>query len=173
MTTRNYQEYLIESLKNRSRAALYIWAILQAENPEPELLVSALQDVTEALGEANLSEEEAKRHLEKLNELKDKQGSEAIHGLSDWLNELKLTLAVIDEQQYNINNIFTDLALMRDRLKKPLFENILSVLYFLHIDKTLIEAGKEVEIELEEANIISTKYSKKQLEFARKKKSNL
>ena len=53
MTTRNYQEYLIESLKNRSRAALYIWAILQAENPEPELLVSALQDVTEALGEAN------------------------------------------------------------------------------------------------------------------------
>ena len=60
MTTRNYQEYLIESLKNRPRAALYIWAILQEENPEPELLVSALQLYLEALGEANLSEEENK-----------------------------------------------------------------------------------------------------------------
>ena len=97
--TISYQEYLIESLKDPSEAVLYIWAILQAENPEPELLVSALQDVAEALGEANLSEEEAKRHLEKLNELKDKQGSEAIYFLSDWLKALGLTLTVIVEEE--------------------------------------------------------------------------
>lgn len=43
--TRSYQEYLIESLKEPSEAALYLWAILQEENAESELLPSALRDV--------------------------------------------------------------------------------------------------------------------------------
>jgi len=236
--TRSYQEYLIESLKDPSEAALYIWAILQEKNPEPELLSSALQDVSEALGKANLSEKEAKIHLEKLNELKNKQGSDAIYFLSDWLKELNLTLTVIDEQQYYTKNIFMDLAKIRDRKKNTLKTSILqdlapgkwskiffigfvsffllaiissiffppinianmtkiavflgvsvifilfwslSLLYFLYLDiknqktakqvreEAIIKTGKEVEIELEEANMISIKYSKKQLEFAIKK----
>ena len=240
MTTRSYQEYLIESLKNRSRAALYIWAILQAENPEPELLASALKNVSEALGETNLSGEEAKRHLEKLNELKNKQGSEAIYSLSDWLKELKLTLTVIDEQQYYIKNIFMDLAFIRDREKNTRKTSIwqglapgkwskiflIGIFVFLLLafisniifppiniankiviivlfgliwlflllwlsssiclniknekspqeirEERLIKTGKEVEMELEEATILSTKYSKKQLDSAiRKLKSSL
>ncbi len=36
--TRSYQEYLIETLGDPQEAALYLWAILQEENPEPELL---------------------------------------------------------------------------------------------------------------------------------------
>ncbi|WRH66111.1 MAG: hypothetical protein RSE13_20980 [Planktothrix sp. GU0601_MAG3] len=47
--TRNYQDYLIESLKDPSEAALYLWAILQEKDPEPELLLSALQDVAETV----------------------------------------------------------------------------------------------------------------------------
>lgn len=100
--TRSYQEYLIESLKEHSEAALYLWAILQEKNPEPELLPLALRDVAKALGEVNLSPEEAKLHLDKLDELMNKGGIETIYGLSNWLKKLGLTLTVVvDEDAEN------------------------------------------------------------------------
>lgn len=97
--TRSYQEYLIESLKEPSEAALYLWAILQEENPESELLPSALRDVAEALGELNLSPEQAELHLKQLDELMNKRGSEAIYGLSTWLKALGLTLSVVVDEE--------------------------------------------------------------------------
>ncbi len=84
-------------------------------NTEEELL-SPFKDIAEAVEKANLSEEEAKIHLEKLNELKNKQGSDAIYFLSDWLKELNLTLTVIvdDSEKFSkikkeINDLFEDL----------------------------------------------------------------
>ncbi|MFM7382448.1 MAG: DNA-binding protein [Microcystaceae cyanobacterium] len=47
-TTKSYHHYLIESLKDPNEAAAYLWAVLQEENPEPELLKSALEDILEA-----------------------------------------------------------------------------------------------------------------------------
>jgi DNA-binding phage protein len=47
-TSDSYQQYLIESLQEPEEAAAYIEAILEAENPEPELLISALKDVIDA-----------------------------------------------------------------------------------------------------------------------------
>jgi DNA-binding phage protein len=44
-TSRDYQEYLVNSLKDPERAAGYITAILEEPDPEPELLASALDDV--------------------------------------------------------------------------------------------------------------------------------
>ena len=97
--TRNYQEYLIESLKDPQEAALYIWAILQEENPEPELLSSALKDVAEALGNQKMTPEQTKLHLEKLDELMKKQGSDAIYGLFNWLKSLGLVLTVVVDEE--------------------------------------------------------------------------
>lgn len=97
--TRSYQKYLIESLKEPSEAALYLWAILQEENAESELLPSALRDVAEALGELNLSPEQAELHLKQLDELMNKRGSEAIYGLSTWLKALGLTLSVVVDEE--------------------------------------------------------------------------
>ena len=37
----SYQNYLVESLKDSEEAAAYIEAILEVENPEPQLLLSA------------------------------------------------------------------------------------------------------------------------------------
>ena len=100
LKTRSYQEYLIETLGDPQEAALYLWAILQEENPEPELLSSALTDVAEALGDLRMTPEQTKLHLEKLDELLKQQVSDAIYGLSNWLKGLGLTLTVVvDEQQ--------------------------------------------------------------------------
>lgn len=50
LTSRDYQEYLVNSLKDPERAAGYIAAILEESDPEPELLASALDDVAISLG---------------------------------------------------------------------------------------------------------------------------
>lgn len=106
--TRSYQEYLIESLKNPQEAALYLWAILQEENPEPELLSSALKDVAKALGNERMTPEQTKLHLERLDELMKQQGSEAIYGLFNWLKDLGLSLTVVVDEQPNDNRSITE-----------------------------------------------------------------
>lgn len=68
-TSDSYHPYLISHLKDPSYAALYIEAILEEEDPEPELLKMALSHVAEALGEQNMTPEQAKLHQEKLDEL--------------------------------------------------------------------------------------------------------
>jgi DNA-binding phage protein len=107
--SKSYQEELIHELKeNPEEAADYIWAILDEEDPEPELLPSALRDVGEALGELNMSPEAAKLHLEKLDELFQKQGSDAIYGLAEWLKPLGLELTAAVRN--NGNNTETNSA---------------------------------------------------------------
>lgn len=90
----SYRESLIARLKNPEYAAGYIEAILEEEDPEPELLKHALQDVAEALGELNLPKEQAKLHLEKLDRILSVEGSAEIYNLGLWLNELGLKLWV-------------------------------------------------------------------------------
>ena len=104
--TRSYQEYLIESLRDPQEAALYLWAILQ--EPEPELLSSALKDVAEALGELRMTPEQTKLHLEKLDELLKQQGSDAIYGLLNWLKDLGLTLTFVVDEQLTDNRSITE-----------------------------------------------------------------
>lgn len=106
----SYQEYLIQSLKEPVEAAAYIEAILEEKNPEPELLQLALGNVAEALGELNLSSEQAKMHKEKLDDLLSKRGIDAIYSLRDWLNTLglKLSVAISEEvKDSNTNSVST------------------------------------------------------------------
>ncbi|MDM9379140.1 transcriptional regulator [Chlorogloeopsis sp. ULAP01] len=94
-TSDSYHPYLISHLKDPSHAALYIEAILEEEDPEPELLQMALNNVAEALTEGRMTPEQAKYHQEKLKEILSQRGSEAIYYLGTWLNALGLKLTVI------------------------------------------------------------------------------
>ena len=105
-TTKSYHQYLIESLKQPAEAAAYLWAILQEENPEPQLLQSALEDILEALGDTRLSSEDIKQQKDKLNILLEQQGKVAIHSLGEWLQKLglELTVKATDETLLERNN---------------------------------------------------------------------
>lgn len=90
----SYRESLIARLKNPEYAAAYIEAILEEEDPEPELLKDALQNVAEALGELNLPKEQESLHLEKLERILSVEGSAEIYNLALWLDQLELKLTV-------------------------------------------------------------------------------
>jgi DNA-binding phage protein len=97
-TSDSYQGYLIEALKDKIHAAAYLTAHLEDEEPEPGLLALALSNVFEALGEPNMSVEEASLHLEKLDVLLSQNGSATIYALANWLKALGLKLTVaVDE----------------------------------------------------------------------------
>ena len=98
-TSDNYQVYLIEALKDKIHAAAYLTAHLEDEEPEPGLLELALSNVFEALGEPNMSAEDASLHLEKLDVLLSPKGSATIYALASWLNALGLKLTVAVDQR--------------------------------------------------------------------------
>lgn len=105
-TSDSYHNALIESLKDPKYAAVYLETHLEEDEDEfdPELLKLAFSHVLEALGEANLTPEQAKLHYEKLNELFAQRGIDAIYGLTTLLNLLGLKLTVTVAEKSRINN---------------------------------------------------------------------
>lgn len=104
-----YHEFLISHLKDPSYASVYLethFELEEDEAPDPELLKLALSNVANALCEQNMTSEQAKLHLEKLDELLSKRGSEVIYNLESWLNTLglKLTVTVCEETEDKIKN---------------------------------------------------------------------
>ena len=95
-TSDSYQDYLIEALKDKIHTAAYLTAHLEDEEHEPGLLELALSNVFESLGKPNMSADDAKLHLEKLDALLSPEGSATIYALASWLKVLglKLTVAV-------------------------------------------------------------------------------
>jgi DNA-binding phage protein len=93
-----YHPFKIKSLKDPNFSAAYITEIFEEEEGDLELKImrKALRDVLEALGEQNMSADDAKLHLEKLDTLLSSEGSATIYGLAHWLKALglKLTVAV-------------------------------------------------------------------------------
>jgi len=90
----SYHDYLVKSLQDPEEAAAYLEAILEEEDPEPELLKVALLDVAEALGKAHVTSEQRKFHSEKLNGILSQSGSLEVYGLANWLSDLGLKLTV-------------------------------------------------------------------------------
>ncbi len=99
-----YHPFLIEQLKDPVYAAGYLTLFLN-EQEEGDLDIgifpSALKDVFEALGEPNMSADDAKLHLEKLDGLLSQNGMATIYALANWLKVLglKLTVAVAQEDE--------------------------------------------------------------------------
>ncbi len=96
-----YHPFLISHLKNPERSAGLLTVIFEEKDPEPELLEVSLKDVFEALGEPNMTPEEAQIQREKLDEILSQKGSNVIYHLADWLQKLglKLTVTVAKEQE--------------------------------------------------------------------------
>ena len=99
-TSDSYQDYLIEALKDKIHAAAYLTAHLEDDQPEAGLLELGLSNVFEALGEPNMSADDAKLHLEKLDGLMSQNGMVTIYALANWLNALglKLSVAVAEDE---------------------------------------------------------------------------
>ncbi|XZO02050.1 MAG: DNA-binding protein [Microcoleus sp.] len=97
-----YHPYKISNLKNPVYSAGYLTEIFEEEEGDLELGImrKALRDVFEALGEPNMSDEEAKLHLEKLDGLLSQNGMATIYALANWLNVLglKLSVAVAEDE---------------------------------------------------------------------------
>lgn len=93
-TSDSYQDYLVESLKDPEEAAAYIEAILEAENPEPELLSSALKDVIDARLRMNNLSEQVKLNWEKLHEILSNSSGAEIYSLVALLDALGFRVAV-------------------------------------------------------------------------------
>jgi DNA-binding phage protein len=97
----SYHDYLVKSLQDPEEAAAYLEAILEEEDPEPELLKVALIDVAEALGKADGTSEKRKFYSKKLDEILSQSGSQEVYGLTTWLNSLGLKLTVtVAEQEH-------------------------------------------------------------------------
>jgi DNA-binding phage protein len=98
-----YHPYKISKLKNLAYSAGYLTEIFEEESGDLELGImrKALRDVFEALGEPNMSADDAKLHLEKLDSLLSQNGMATIYGLANWLNVLglKLSVAVVAEDE--------------------------------------------------------------------------
>ncbi|XZN96410.1 MAG: DNA-binding protein [Microcoleus sp.] len=97
-----YHPFLIEQLKDPAYSAGYLTMFLN----EPEegdldigIFPSALKEVFEALGEPNMSADEAKLHLEKLDGLLSQNGMATIYALANWLKVLGLKLSVAVAQE--------------------------------------------------------------------------
>ena len=97
-----YHPLKIKSLKDPNFSAAYLTEIFEEEEGDLELkiMLSAMRDIFEALGEPNMSADDAKLHLEKLDTLLSGEGSARIYALASWLKVLglKLTVAVDVEE---------------------------------------------------------------------------
>ncbi|MEG3941669.1 transcriptional regulator [Microcoleus sp. S36b_A3] len=95
----SYHSFKISNLKNLNYAAAYLSLIFGEEEEgdlEMGIMRRALRDVFEALGEPNMSAEDANLHREKLDTLLSLGGGATIYALAHWLKALglKLTVAV-------------------------------------------------------------------------------
>ena len=110
-----YHPYKISNLKEQAYSAGYLTEILEEEEGDLELGImrKALRDVFEALGEPNMSAEDAKLHLEKLDVLLSGEGSATIYALANWLKVLglKLKVAVVQEDEGEDEGSVSDVEL--------------------------------------------------------------
>jgi len=93
-TSRSYQTFLIESLKNTEEAAGYIEVILAEGSDEPLLLRNALHNVVEACASMNKLSESAQQHHEKLDKRLTQSGGAEIYTFIELLDALGFRVAI-------------------------------------------------------------------------------
>ena len=109
-----YHPFKIKSLKDPNFSAVYLTEIFEEEEGDLELKImrKALRDVLEALGEPNMSDEDASLHREKLDGVLSQNGSATIYALANWLKALglKLTVTVAQEDEGEESGDVNDVA---------------------------------------------------------------
>lgn len=97
-TSRSYQMFLIESLKNPKEAASYIEVMLAEGSDEPSLLRNALHNVVEAHARMNKLSESAKQHHEKLDKILTESGGSEIYTFIELLDTLGFQVAIAPKE---------------------------------------------------------------------------
>lgn len=97
-TSRSYQEFLLESLRNTQEAAGYIEVTLTEASDEPKLLQMVLKDVVDSRLKFNNLSESAQLQWEKLDKMLTESGGSEIYSLVELLEALgfKLEITVAD-----------------------------------------------------------------------------
>ncbi|MEA5560687.1 helix-turn-helix domain-containing transcriptional regulator [Planktothrix agardhii] len=93
-TSKSYQEFLIEQLKDPEHAALYIEACLEEQHPEPELLRNVLRNVIEAQEQINTLSESSKLSHQKLDQILTESGCAKIYAFVEVLNALGFQISI-------------------------------------------------------------------------------
>jgi hypothetical protein len=83
---KNHEDFLIDSLKDHEEAAAYVTAVLEEENPEPELLPLCLGHVAAALGNDS--------DLQWVKDFVANNKSQAVYELAAWLDSQGLKLQI-------------------------------------------------------------------------------
>lgn len=114
-TSDSYHSFKISNFKDPNYAAAYLSLIFEEEEEgdlEMGIMRTSLRDIFEALGELNMSAEDAKLHLEKLDFLWSQNGIATIYALANWLNVLglKLTVAVDEGEKGEDQGCISDVA---------------------------------------------------------------
>lgn len=90
----SYEDCIIEKLQNPEHAAGFITAILEEENPEPELLRNALSKVITAYQQQQTLSPTAEDYYTQLEEILSQTGGQEIYTFIQLLNALGLQLSV-------------------------------------------------------------------------------
>lgn len=96
-TKKNYQEDLIESLKNPKEAAAYLNAVI--EEGDRELFLLALRNIAKAQGGISSIAEKAHLNRENLYRMLSKRGNPEIKSLLTLLRAMGLELTVKAQKQ--------------------------------------------------------------------------
>ncbi len=89
--TKDYQDYLIKSLKDSKEAAAYLNAALEEA---PKVFLLALRNVVEAWGGIGAVSKKTKLNRENLYKMLSKKGNPALYSLENVLKALGLKLSV-------------------------------------------------------------------------------
>lgn len=98
--SRNYQEYLIESLQNSERASGYISVMLELDEEgfDLNLLRSALAEVIEARKQSGNLSEAGQRHFENLDQVLLETGGREILALIQLLDTLGYRIDIKEKE---------------------------------------------------------------------------
>ncbi|MGA9380421.1 MAG: transcriptional regulator [Phormidium sp.] len=98
-TSDSYREDLIQFLKDPEHAAGYIEAILEEEDPEPELLRNALRKVIEAWEKSDRRLSESTKQLhEKLDKMLTESNTAEIYIFVELLNKLGFSIVIAPKE---------------------------------------------------------------------------
>ncbi|TAE58992.1 MAG: transcriptional regulator [Nostocales cyanobacterium] len=100
-TSRNYQDFLIESLNNPEEAASYLEIILEEGSDEPLLLQNALDNVVEAYSKNNNISEFAKSQYEQLNHILTNSKCSEIYTFIKLLDALGFQFVIAPKENQN------------------------------------------------------------------------
>ncbi|MEG4941506.1 transcriptional regulator [Microcoleus sp. F4-D5] len=93
-TSRNYQECLIESLRNAQEAAGYIEVTLTEASDEPKLIQMVLKDVVDSRLKFNNLSESAQLQWDKLDKMLTESAGSEIYSLVALLEALGFKLGI-------------------------------------------------------------------------------